>query len=110
MCVYIVGWGNTPTEASFGGGGNDAASVKGKLVNLISSVRTLMRSEFTFSYLPIRGRRTGVLSFWVSVYSGGMDLGRPFYVDRRLLTEFWGIVVPLIVINTLVIVYELVLG
>ena len=45
-CVCIVGWGNTPTEASFGGGGNDAASVKGKLVNLISSVRTLMRSEF----------------------------------------------------------------
>ena len=45
----IVGWGNTPTEASFGGGGNDAASVKGKLVNLISSVRTLMRSELDFS-------------------------------------------------------------
>lgn len=45
VCVEIVGWGNTPTEASFGGGANDAASVKGKLVNLISSVRTLMRSE-----------------------------------------------------------------
>lgn len=56
-----IGWGNTPAEASFGGGRNDAASVKGKLVNLISSVRTLMR-------------------------------------------------IPLIVINTLVIVYELVLG
>lgn len=40
-----VGWGNAPTEPSFGGS-NDAASVKGKLVNLISSVRTLMRSEF----------------------------------------------------------------
>lgn len=55
-----IGWGNAPTEPSFGGS-NDAASVKGKLVNLISSVRTLMR-------------------------------------------------IPLIVINTLVIVYELVLG
>ena len=44
LCVEIVGWGNTPTEASFGGGGNDAASVKGKLVNLISSVRTWMGS------------------------------------------------------------------
>ena len=48
MCV--VGWGNTPAEASFGGGRNDAASVKGKLVNLISSVRTLMRSEFVCSF------------------------------------------------------------
>ena len=45
----IVGWGNTPTEPSFGGGGNDAASVKGKLVNLISSVRTLMRSKLSHS-------------------------------------------------------------
>ena len=51
-----------------------------------------------------------MLSFGVSVYGGGMDLGRPFFVDRRLLTEFSGMVVPLIVINTLVIVYELVLG
>ena len=41
----VVGWGNTPNEPSFGGGQNDAASVKGKLVNLISSVRTLMRSK-----------------------------------------------------------------
>ena len=53
-CVCIVGWGNTPTEASFGGGGNDAASVKGKLVNLISSVRTLMRSEFARFFFLIR--------------------------------------------------------
>ena len=33
-------------EPSFGGARDDAASVKGKLVNLISSVRTLMRSEY----------------------------------------------------------------
>ena len=43
--MEAVGWGNTPTEPSFGGGQGDAASVKGKLVNLISSVRTLMRSK-----------------------------------------------------------------
>ncbi len=61
-CVCIVGWGNTPTEASFGGGGNDAASVKGKLVNLISSVRTLMRSEFAGFFFPDLLRR-GVFSF-----------------------------------------------
>ncbi|KAL9130824.1 MAG: hypothetical protein Q9217_001076 [Psora testacea] len=39
-----IGWGNKPIEPSFGGGG-DQTSVKSKLVNLISSVRTLMRSE-----------------------------------------------------------------
>ena len=44
---YTVGWGNTPIEPSFGGS-NDQASVKTKLVNLISSVRTLMRSEWSF--------------------------------------------------------------
>ncbi|KAL8765989.1 MAG: hypothetical protein Q9209_007078 [Squamulea sp. 1 TL-2023] len=56
-----IGWGSTPTEPAFGGARDEAASVKGKLVNLISSVRTLMR-------------------------------------------------IPLIVINTLIIVYALVLG
>ncbi|KAL8979332.1 MAG: hypothetical protein Q9205_005307 [Flavoplaca limonia] len=40
-----IGWGSTPTEPAFGGSRDEAASVKGKLVNLISSVRTLMRSE-----------------------------------------------------------------
>lgn len=39
-----VGWGNAPTEPSFGGSRDDA-SVKSKIVNLISSVRTLMRSK-----------------------------------------------------------------
>lgn len=36
-------------EPAFGGSRDEAASVKGKLVNLISSVRTLMRSESFFS-------------------------------------------------------------
>ena len=65
ICVwkYLVGWGNTPTEASFGGGGNDGASVKGKLVNLISSVRTLMRSEFACSFFDLL-RKGGCGLLW----------------------------------------------
>ncbi|KAI9698375.1 MAG: hypothetical protein M1836_003955 [Candelina mexicana] len=54
-----IGWGNA-SEPGFGGS-PDSASIKAKIVNLIASVRTLMR-------------------------------------------------IPLIAINTLVIVYELVLG
>ena len=54
--------------------------MKGKLVNLISSVRTLMRSKILL--FPMREKE---LSNSCSI-------------------------VPLIVINTLVIVYELVLG
>ena len=75
VSVNIVGWGNTPTEASFGGGGNDAASVKGKLVNLISSVRTLMRSEFIefpFIWVGVGG---GLL------FSGGFLVGKGEYSD-----------------------------
>ncbi|KAK3714733.1 hypothetical protein LTR37_007713 [Vermiconidia calcicola] len=32
-----VGWGNTQNEPAFGGGMQDNASVKGKLINLINS-------------------------------------------------------------------------
>ncbi len=70
--IYIVGWGNTPTEPSFGGAGNDAASVKGKLVNLISSVRTLMRSEFLF-FFWFYGEEVGIWGGWVCKFGiGGM--------------------------------------
>ncbi|GAB7351569.1 hypothetical protein MBLNU459_g2192t2 [Dothideomycetes sp. NU459] len=55
-----VGWGSTQTEPAFGGQA-DNTSVKAKIINLIASVRTLMR-------------------------------------------------IPLIAINTLIIVYELILG
>jgi hypothetical protein len=40
-----VGWSNTVAEPAFGGGSSGDASVKSKLVNLMTSVRTLMRSE-----------------------------------------------------------------
>ena len=69
-----VGLGNTPNEPSFGAS-NDAASVKGKLVNLISSVRTLMRSEFAAAMRPViqisadlaACRSVSVLVWWSSV-------------------------------------------
>lgn len=51
-----VGWGNAAqNEPSFGGGAQDGASVKAKTINLINSVRTLMRSEFP----PVLPDRTG---------------------------------------------------
>ncbi|KAF1819518.1 Yos1-domain-containing protein, partial [Dissoconium aciculare CBS 342.82] len=47
-----IGWGSSQQQAepSFGGGGQDNASVKAKMINLINSVRTLMRSTFCASY------------------------------------------------------------
>lgn len=46
-----VGWGNAQqNEPSFGGGAQDGASIKAKTINLINSVRTLMRS--TLNLLP----------------------------------------------------------
>lgn len=47
--ISTVGWGNTPIEPAFGSAGSrEDASVKSKLINLISSVRTLMRSTLAF--------------------------------------------------------------
>ncbi|KAK5134652.1 hypothetical protein LTR08_006308 [Meristemomyces frigidus] len=44
-----VGWGSsTQNEPAFGGGLQDSASVKSKLINLINSVRTLMRIPLIF--------------------------------------------------------------
>ncbi|KAK5002314.1 Protein transport protein yos1 [Elasticomyces elasticus] len=39
-----IGWGSMPSDPGFGGA-QDTASVKAKIVNLITSVRTLMRSR-----------------------------------------------------------------
>ena len=44
MYVSVVGWGNTQQSEPGFGASNDTASVKAKIVNLIASVRTLMRS------------------------------------------------------------------
>ncbi|KAL9007276.1 MAG: hypothetical protein Q9180_009724, partial [Flavoplaca navasiana] len=91
----IVGWGSTPTEPAFGGSRDEAASVKGKLVNLISSVRTLMRSEL----FPR-------LSHFLILRLSETKKGKRNY--RLPIADC--LVVPLIVINTLIIVYALVLG
>ncbi|KAI4850901.1 hypothetical protein E4T44_02474 [Aureobasidium sp. EXF-8845] len=58
--LFYVGWGSVQQEPAFGGPA-DNTSVKSKVINLIASVRTLMR-------------------------------------------------IPLILINTLIILYELILG
>jgi hypothetical protein len=44
--VNIVGWSNTVAEPAFGGGSTGAdASIKSRIINLMTSVRTLMRSK-----------------------------------------------------------------
>lgn len=47
--IEIVGWSNSVSEPAFGTGSGGDASVKSKLINLMTSVRTLMRSMFPFS-------------------------------------------------------------
>lgn len=84
-CV-LVGWssaGNQPGQQfagqydNTGFGDQGGPGVKSRLINLIGAVRTLLRSEFTFSR-----RRTTLINC----------------------------LVPLIIINIVVILYELVLG
>jgi immediate early response 3-interacting protein 1 len=74
-----VGWSNSVPDASFGASAGDA-SVKSKLINLMTSVRTLMRSMSPKAPRFMRG---------------GWELT---------------VIVPLIAINTVIIVYELALG
>ncbi|KAF8431358.1 hypothetical protein BGX38DRAFT_1229264 [Terfezia claveryi] len=69
-----------------GMGGGDPTSVKAKLINLISAVRMLMRS----TYPPC-------------------TLQPPGNVCIKLTFMGW-IAVPLIGINTIIILYELILG
>lgn len=64
-----VGWSNTPIEhpTSFGvarGGRDDG--IKSKLVNLISSVRTLMRSMSFVSFVLFEGRERDWLAGWLA--------------------------------------------
>ena len=63
------------------GTGTEPQSVQAKIVHLIASVRTLMRSMFGAHPSPTRG--------------------------AKLLTH---VIVPLIIANTLIILYELILG
>ena len=59
--IYLVGWGSTPQSPSFGN--PDTTSIKAKTVNLIASVRTLMRSKLAHS--PILCKRTDILALFV---------------------------------------------
>jgi hypothetical protein len=44
MKGMTVGWSNTVAEPAFGASSGGDASIKSKLINLMTSVRTLMRS------------------------------------------------------------------
>ena len=80
----VVGWSNTVVEPAFGAGSSGGdASVKSKLVNLMTSIRTLMRSMY------LRNFYRGLL--------GSDDIADEFTV-------------PLIAINTIIILYEFALG
>lgn len=74
-----VGWGRTQADAGFGG--RDDSGTKARTVDLIASVRTVMRS---------------------------MALDHEGLERQTLLTK--SNAVPLIAINTIIILYELVLG
>ena len=77
--LLLVGWSNTISDPGFGGGSSNDASVKSKLINLMTSVRTLMRSMY-----PVVLSSRNIL----------------------IISE----IVPLIAVNTFIILYECALG
>ncbi|KAJ5769943.1 uncharacterized protein N7511_001994 [Penicillium nucicola] len=104
-----IGWGRTQAEPAFGSA-HDSTSVKAKTINLIASVRTVMRSTYTppapFPVPP----PTPIQAIF---------LGRAVPAPRDMLSRSRrgsslanspSNLVPLIVINTVIIVYELILG
>ena len=62
--MNLVGWGSAQSEPSFGGSGvQDSASVKAKMINLINSVRTLMRGKSSiYQRIPPQESATNVVS------------------------------------------------
>ncbi|KAI4148378.1 MAG: hypothetical protein LQ340_005114 [Diploschistes diacapsis] len=97
-----IGWGSVPQSPGFGGQ-QDAQSVKAKIVNLIASVRTLMRSTSPFSSPSL-----------LRPPLSRSPAAAPLETQRRARTR--GSMadplnaVPLIFVNTFIIVYELLLG
>ena len=83
--IITVGWGSTQNEPAFGGM-QDNAGVKSKLINLINSVRTLMRSTFHHR---------------VPLHAGS---------NVRWLSANDKTTVPLIFINALIIVWAVAFG
>ncbi|KAK7527739.1 uncharacterized protein IWZ02DRAFT_487545 [Phyllosticta citriasiana] len=89
------GWG-LQAEPAFGGV-QDTTSVKAKMIHLIASVRTLMRGKW-----PLADDERSLSAFW------GCSRNRQAIV---LLTDIFPYAAgPLIVVNTLIILYEIILG
>ncbi|RAH72137.1 YOS1 family protein [Aspergillus aculeatinus CBS 121060] len=109
-----VGWGRMQADPAFGAT-YDNTSVKAKTINLIASVRTVMRStsfsqkkkaQATHEHTSLA--QTPHLPHYTASHNNQTNL----YHFPLSPTEKRGIciTVPLIVINTIVIIYELILG
>ncbi|CAI7576263.1 unnamed protein product [Penicillium pancosmium] len=105
-----IGWGRTQTEPAFGAS-QDSTSVKARLVKLIDSVRTLMRSTFFLPFIQVFASRapqeqsSPARSIWCLYH---VQAAKP-QASRPRLTRIC-LAVPLLGINILIIVYELILG
>jgi immediate early response 3-interacting protein 1 len=109
-----IGWSaSSATEPAFGAGAGAAgdASVKAKIINLMTSIRTLMRSMLSY-FLTI-------LLLFVVLGGGCGDgekgemlrkKGRGRKLGKLIMADVFCVAVPLIGINTMVILYELMLG
>jgi hypothetical protein len=111
--LNTVGWGRTQAEPGFGAT-YDSTSVKAKTINLIASVRTVMRSTFPRASNPIsdigygnlaRPRRSPVVAVEQDHESEPGSKGQTEKLTWNLEPA-----VPLIIINTVIIFYELILG
>ncbi|KAL4751754.1 Yos1-like-domain-containing protein [Aspergillus terricola var. indicus] len=95
-----IGWGRQAADPAFGAT-YDSTSVKAKTINLIASIRTVMRSTYSISTRLDSQTLSSTFSFR-SYVEGGLR-----WLHGH--TKTWK-TVPLIVINTIIIVYELILG
>jgi hypothetical protein len=88
-----IGWAAQQPEPAFGSGAD--VSIKGKIINLISATRLLTRSK----------------SFWAQerlvLFCAGKKKGRRWWSEWKLTARS---LVPLIGVNSVIIIYELLLG
>lgn len=100
LSSLLVGFGRPQADSAFGAT-YDGTSVKAKSVNLIASVRTVMRSMSSSHF-------SHPFFFLSSVYNTIMKRTEGHSTEIKLIQ--YPPTVPLIVINTIIIVYELILG